>query len=338
MPQLVAQFKIDIPGQCFVALPDDQYRTFRLEIEGFDIEVRPITNCSWSLKCAGEEHKTRGFDRAVIKVSREEVELPPPVLPNSEGHLDYTIQEEYFEKRIDQFAKIAREAINRMIRFFKFSLQTPLLRELSADHQCFRNPDWTDENDKIIGKARVVIVAERVPGLWGELGVKKLTPDRLGALVEFLARPTGHSLTAQLLSEAQSAWFEGNLRRSVLELAIACEVTVKRLFFSTESPAGAAFDYLEDKGKVNIRVIELADKVAQEAFGRSYRVESPDDYKNIDNLFRCRNKVVHRGELTFKDDPGNFIAADANMVASWSASVAALAEWIATLREQPIGL
>ena len=278
MPQLVAQFKIDLPGQCLVALP------------------------------------------------------------NSEGHLDYTIQEEYFEKRTDQFAKIAREAINRMIGFFRFSLHTPLLRESSADHQCFRNPDWTDQDDKIIGKAQLVFVVERVPGLWGELGVKKLTPDRLGALVEFLARPTDPSLTAQFLSEAQSAWFEGNLRRSVLELGIACEVAVKRLFFSTESPAGAAFDYLEDKGKVNIRVIELADKVAQEAFGRSYRIESPNDYMNIDNLFRCRNKVVHRDELTFKDDHGNFIAVDANIVASWSASVAALAEWITTLREQPIGL
>jgi hypothetical protein len=151
------------------------------------------------------------------------------------------------------------------------------------------------------------VVAQPVPGSDGALGLQKLTPDSVSALRDFLIQPKETSLAEDLLSDAQSAWYEGNLRRAVLELAICAEVIVKRKFFAKATAAGAAFDYFEDKSKVTVRIPELLDAVAKEAFARSYRLDAADQFQRIDYLFRCRNKVAHRGELSFRDDKGALI-------------------------------
>ena len=106
---------------------------------------------------------------------------------------------------------------------------------------------------------------------------------------------------------------------------------VKRTFFAKASPAGAAFDYLEDKAKVSVRVLELLDVIAEEAFSRSYRKENGADYQYIDQLFRCRNKIAHRGELLFRDDHGATVQVDAKTVGIWWLAVANLKDWLETL-------
>jgi hypothetical protein len=111
-------------------------------------------------------------------------------------------------------------------------------------------------------------------------------------------------------------------------LAIACEIVVKRCFFAEDSPAGAAFDYLEDKAKVNVRVLELIDAVAQVAFGKSFKIECSQDYRNIDYLFRCRNKIAHRGELSLRDDSGGKLLPDKKLIETWFKSVLALKAWL----------
>ena len=116
---------------------------------------------------------------------------------------------------------------------------------------------WTDEPDREVGKGGMALVAERTPGLHGELGVGRLTPDLSESLQRYLEHPNAPQLFQELLSDAQTAWFAGHLRRSVLELAVACEIVVKRHFFADESPAGAAFDYLEDQGRIRVRVLDL---------------------------------------------------------------------------------
>jgi hypothetical protein len=146
--------------------------------------------------------------------------------------------------------------------------------------------------------------------------------------VETLTEP---ALDVALLSDAQTAWFEGSLRRSVLELAICVEVLAKRQFFAKASPAGAAFDYLEDKAKISVRVLELLDAVATEAFGSSFKKQDPDNYQRIDYLFRCRNKIAHRGELSFRDKSGKAVVVDAHLVESWWQAVQILREWLRSL-------
>ena len=148
----------------------------------------------------------------------------------------------------------------------------------------------------------MALVAERTPGLHGELGVGGLTPDLSESLQRYLEHPNAPQLFQELLFDAQTAWFAGNLRRSVLELAVACEIVVTRHFFADESPAGAAFDYLEDQGRIRVRVLDLMTVFLRR--GHRSRSERPDEYRDLDHLFRCRNKVAHRGELSYQDDGG----------------------------------
>ena len=160
------------------------------------------------------------------------------------------------------------------------------------------------------------------------MGVQRLNQNAMLELKECLKHPPETSLADSLLSDAQSAWYENNLRRSVIELAICAEILVKRKFFARSSPAGAAFDYLEDKSKVSVKVLDLLSAVAKEAFSRSYKDEEPDSFKHIDYLFRCRNKIAHRGELSFKDDNGTTIIVDKTLAERWWNSVLSLKKWL----------
>jgi hypothetical protein len=338
MLRLGAHFDVSLPGQCLVAWPDDQPLSFACTIGEFNVSIGLIAYDHWRMKRKDEHNWTLALRAARVRVSRDEIEHPPEAHPDDKGTMDYTIQFEYFERREKEFGAAAQEAVNRVIRFFRFPLRTPYLEDIPVSHQCFRNARWTDEHDREVGKGGMGFVAERTPGLHGELGVRRLTPDLSESLQRFLERPPVLSLFEELLSDAQTAWFAGNLRRCVLELAVACEILVKRRFFAQDSPAGAAFDYLEDKGQMRIRVVDLLDRVSREAFGNSFRSDYPDRYRDIDHLFRCRNKVAHRGELSYRDDGGNRVRVDAATVERWWASILALVEWLASERHEPGGV
>ena len=87
-------------------------------------------------------------------------------------------------------------------------------------------------------------------------------------------------------------------------LAITCEVAIKSKFFREESLSAVAFDYLEEKRQVEITVNELIDRVAKRAFGQAFKDHDADAAKDIEHLFKCRNKVAHRARAEFKDDKG----------------------------------
>ncbi|MHB8483393.1 MAG: hypothetical protein ACYDBV_11775 [Nitrospiria bacterium] len=334
MPKLFAHFEIEMPGQCLIALPENEKLLYS-SINGFDVDIHLITDSMIQSKREGEAYFTRGLNRALVVVSRNESVFPPPVIPNERGEFDFSIQKNYFNQMTPNYSAAGREAINRIIRFFRYVLKTPLLREFEPNHQGFQNAKWKNEMDEEIGKAPRVIVLERIPGWFGELGSKKLTLEEVKRLEDFVVSPFSPSIIEQLLSDAQSAWFEGNLHRTVLEMALACEIAVKRKFFPIDSQAGAAFDYLEDKSQVKVRIIDLIDQVAIEVFGKSFKNDHPKDYENIDYLFRCRNKVAHRAELLFRDALGKKIAVDEGMVEVWFNSVIVLKEWIDDLQNNP---
>lgn len=262
-----------------------------------------------------------------IVVSRNETDACPDVVVNADGTRDLTGQGAYLRSKRPAYQKAARETANRILSFFQYSLFTPLVRPVSPWNQSLHSPTWLDASGKEL-RGDYVVIAEPVPGVNGELGVRKLTQEILPELQNFLATPAEPSLALALLSDAQTAWFEGGLRRSVLELAICTEVMVKRRFFAKDTAAGAAFDYMEDKAKVSIRVLDLIDAVAEEAFGASYKKQESSWFQKIDYLFRCRNKIAHRGELSFRDDLGRKVSVDAPQIAEWWCAVANLKDWL----------
>jgi len=156
--------------------------------------------------------------------------------------------------------------------------------------------EWFDTNGKRLRASHVRFLPE--PRITTRFGVimfdDKKDTELNGRLNEPVQAPT---LAEEILSDAQAAAYEGNIRRATVELAVACEVAVRQTFLSRDTAnAEALFDCLEDKAR--IRILELIDKDAQDAIGQSFRKAHPKDYENIEDLFTARNKAAHRGQQT----------------------------------------
>jgi small basic protein len=172
-----------------------------------------------------------------------------------------------------------------------------------------------------------------IPGglfLFGEFGfgIAGLTDDRLAEFEACLQHPAVPDLYDELLSEAQSAAVFGNVRRAVLELAIAAEVFIKNAFFARESVAGAAIDYLEGAGGRSLKATELLSGAAKNAFGVSFKEVNRTDFENIDFLFRARNSIAHRGRSRFRKDSGEEIDVDWDLLKTWWSSVSNMHTWL----------
>jgi hypothetical protein len=329
MIQLTANFVVDFPSHCLIVWPVDKDILFNYDHEEFKIEITFILKDRTSL-LSDEEDVIDSLRQVQISVSKEEQEDPPKLTYDTQENINASTsaQTEYFAKRIKPYSQVAHETINRIINFFKYQLNIPLLSNLPVYHECFQNPRWTNQSGQEVGKGPSIFVVDRIPGSQGELGVSMFTEDLAGNLKEALENPLEINLYEELISDAQSALFEENSRRGILELAIGCEILVKRAFFAQNTPAGAAFDYFEDKALVRVKVIDLIDRVAREAFGRSFKEDHPSHYKNIDHLFRCRNKIAHRGLLSYRDDSGNSQDAGFDTIKDWWVSISELRCWL----------
>lgn len=237
------------------------------------------------------------------------------------------------------YQQIVVEAINRLILYFKYELRNPFMRGISdldllKEEYAFYNPEWlTLEGDRIkISDKPItsgVISIPGVPLMQDNLfGIKQFTEENVSALQEQVFSNRKYDLTEELLSDAQTSALHHNLRRSVLELAITIEVFVKNMFFKREKVAGSAFEYLEDKGKENIKIIDLLDGASVYAFGESFKIYSPNSYKNIDYIFRCRNKIAHRGESKYRDDAGVWQEVDFEKLRIWWVSTLEMMSWL----------
>lgn len=330
MMRLKAKFNIQVSSPCLLALPEAERPEVTASVGDFSVTARLLPVEGRRSKGRDDINWTAPLGELVIEVSRDELD-PPPAMTTHDEPAELKAQWAYWNSKVDEYRNPAREVANRVLSFFQYSLFTPLVREITTWNQSLANPDWFDSHGNELRRGGRRYVVEPVPGLFGKLGARTLTPDDVPALAAFVATPSEPPLALALLSDAQSAWFEGSLRRAVLELAICAEIMVKRHFFAEATPAGAAFDYLEDKAKVSVRVMELVTSVAEEAFSRSYKKDEPTNFESIDHLFRCRNKIAHRGELSFRDDGGKTVAVDAQLVERWWHAVAGLKQWLESL-------
>jgi len=331
MPILRAKFILSISSPCLLAWPEGQVPKVTVTIGDFQVEAKLLSTKGWRFKQKGDVFFTTGLRELEIDVTKNENDSPPDVVPSPDGTIDLSVQGDFLRSKLPEYQVVARDLANRILRFFQYSLLTPQVQQIPGWDHSLHNPTWFDSTGNELRGRTDTAIFEPVFGLRGELEAKKLSPAELPELQSLLTAPTEPPLALVLLSDAQTAWFEGNLRRAVLEMAICVEVLVKRRFFAEASPAGVAFDYLEDKAKISVRVLELLDAVAEEAFATSYKKQEPDNYQKIDYLFRCRNKIAHRGELTFRDDSSKSVAVNLPMVESWWLAVANLMKWIQSL-------
>jgi hypothetical protein len=332
MRQLTAVFSISLSSSLFYTGEETESISHSLKLGDFAVEARLIVGDRIT-KFKDDSHWTRLISEIEIRVTRDEDEEPPPDWHVTEDGLKhYAGPLPYFDDRREEFKVPAVELLNRVLSYFKFQLHQPFVEDFDESDYRFRNPNWYDEAGELIKKGHRELTLQSVPGIteWEHVALK-LNADSLS---EFKAAvDTGYtaSLQEEFLSKAQADIFRQNLRRGALQTAIACEIAVKQRFFGASSEASATWEYLEDKGRVRVSVTELVSKVSSHVFGRSLRDEDPDAFEKIDNLFRCRNKIVHRGIAAYRTDDGVEHAASLDSLKEWWEAALRLLTWFESL-------
>ncbi len=325
--RLIAKFDIRLVGGLFLfnrpMAEDFRYRT---AINGFDVELilNPYAGAYRNMGGPFAETSYWGAEKVTVCSARDEDADPPS--RDAAGTGDESARLDYFRKREPDYRRAAWEILNRALLFFKYRLRNPLLSVPVEASKQFQNPIWMDGSGNELNIGGATTAGTPLP-VQGDFGVRCLSPNADPDLQRALEDPISPDLGEELLADAQYAVFEGDFSRAVLKMAIACETAVKRAFFAKSTPAGTAYEYLEDNGKVDVRVIDLIGAVAKEAFGTSFKEARPRDYTNIDLLFRCRNKVAHRGELVYRNGAG-IHAVDRDKLLQWWGSVEKLFAWL----------
>jgi len=331
VPALKATFDVRLPtgaGYLLVSRPRIEPLEYQVSIGRFMVAVRLLSDGSGEYKRADEPFPSYWITRMLIDVTGEENDAAP------KGELE---RFSYVTARRGEYQASAAEAVNRVIRFFKYRLRNPLLRELEVlelvcENEGFDKPRWSDEagneitNDLVRreGSGTIRLQLGRLNESF--LGIRKLTRDDDAGLRNALGTPIDARLDEELLADAQAAFFAGHYKRAVLEMAIACEVRVKVAFFGNSGPASAALEHLERTRTV--RVTDLIAGAAKIAFGESFRETFPEDYRHIDFLFRCRNSVAHRAEVAYRDDGGVLHQVERETLDKWWQSLEVLGRWL----------
>jgi hypothetical protein len=332
MPRLHARFRLPVNAPCLIQWPEQQLPpTVEVTLGRFRVNVLLLPSFGQGVRPAPDQNFITDVEFLELTVSREEPGDPLAPFVSTDGTHNWEAQYGYLRGVLPAYRSTARQVANEVLSYFKYQLQTPLVKPIGEWSNELHSPVWFDANDARLPGSFGTILMQPMPGTAGEMGVRRFTPAHVAALGEHLQSPRKISITEDLLSNAQSAWFEDELIRAVIELAIGVEVAVKRRYFAHASPAGSAFDWLEDKARLPVRVLDLLDPIAKEAFSRSYKAEFPDDYEQIDFLIRCRNKAVHRGELSYRTDGGILVQVGKPLVERWWKSANHLVGWLASL-------
>ena len=327
--RLTASFEIEISRHIRVRRAEDDALRYSATIDGFDVEIVLIPDGGASFRGMDDTLETRAISRMSVSVSRDEDSTPPKIGTTREGGRDFTERSEWFSDRPNEYRAVAVKAVNRMVRFCTYVLYIPDLREFHVHDGHFANPKWIGADDSKLASGvlefSAKIISSRGLGLLGE---KDFIADHDVRLHDVLQNDLSIETHQEFLADARTSIVNGHLRRAILEMAIACEVAIKQLFFKETTTAGAAYEYLESKRRVNVRAIDLIHGVAKEVFGESFKDVASDAYGHIDLLFRSRNKVAHRGKAIYRDDGGEHTV-DRHCLEEWWPSVDLLMNWIA---------
>lgn len=292
--------------------PTDPPR-FRVQLDEFKIQIELKLDLADNPLLKG--HKIYACDRIEIVIERA---IDSEISTVEEININYR----------DSFLVILHTVVNRFIAFARYQLGNPFLRRLNAGHIVVW--EWYSE-ELLLHRESAGHIMFRFPGLpnnKNSLGSLLLKRNQTDDVINALQKPVYVSVAQELLAQAQEAIFEGKGFLAVVLLAISTEVAIKNAFFRHDSVASEAIDYLEEKRQIEISPIELIHKVAKRAFGQSFIDFDNGAYDSIDNLFRCRNRIVHRGIATFRDKKEGSHIPTAETLVEWWNSVSTLQKWL----------
>lgn len=235
----------------------------------------------------------------------------------SGGSIGYEKRYKYLNILLPAYSRAASYIANNVVRFIRYELHQPIEGVFSGHEQFFKNPTWKDENGVDIRPGGQVIVLTKLKGVDGELGTIKIEGKHKYRLELAIINQIDVKLYNEILSDGQMAAFEGNIRRAVLELAISLEVFAKHRFLIGDDNGTKVYEYFEDKGKINIQLLELINIGCSMFKGVALKDHDKAMYQQIDYIIRTRNKIAHRGEPVFKDDAGKQHTVDEKIIGKW---------------------
>lgn len=206
MYRLTALYRIELPNWLRVKRAENDLLRYTAVIKGFDIEVILVLNGGASIKKEGEKHETRAVTRIDVSVSRGEDSAPPDVPVNEKGGRNITDRAPWFDKREPEYRQVAVKAVNRVIHFFKYEMNTPHLREFSMHDDQFNNPEWTNKDGEKLesGLVKFTVSILPLPGP-GLLGHRDFTKDEDAKLRHALQNDLDIETYREFLSDAQTS-------------------------------------------------------------------------------------------------------------------------------------
>jgi len=321
MAALIAKYTADIPRFFFFApvaagkdcvfevLKEEQAFT----LPNFFIRDTQVSITLWSnpKTAIRETLESESYCTQVEKVKLTLTRNISEIIPTSEPK-----KSSFFSNYSHDYFEVVTKVFDSLMRYFQFELHHPVIEQFSR--KWMLEPKWYDASGAALHHCDVLYITSKSSDAI-RLGARPLEPNMLEGMSQKLETGLQVSLVDELLADAQSELSQRHIRHAVLGLAIACEVMVKHFFFNGQSTSS----------KVEGKVIELIDKHALVALGKSFKQEYKADYDNIDFLFRCRNKVAHRGRAIYRDDRGEVdYQADFEQVRAWLFSVRKLQSWL----------
>lgn len=137
------------------------------------------------------------------------------------------------------------------------------------------------------------------------------------------------SLARSLLVDAEEGIVVGHLREAVLGLAIGCEVASNEYVRGKgmeKDPTVREILSEEDISFAERRFHRLPEHVSE----RSLKKEDPDAFRLVQNMYRARNEIMHKGLLRYREER-SWIAVDERVGASFLGACWTAVDWLADL-------
>jgi hypothetical protein len=312
MERLIAHFTIILDVPLLVEDRRGAKRAFKVEYDAYEVEV------AWDDKDVHSRVTKRNARRPCYGISKLKISVGRPLRTDQ-----YPKDDEPKTNpgpRLDH-ADVAAIILNRLIRYFRFTLGNPLLGAVRAQDLRSSNSEWTIENPNpstVYVEARDLgIVAQGFAGLRHApaFGIKPFTPEQPHEFKRALQADTDYELYEELMVDARDALMQGNLRRAVIEMATACEVLTKELFAKKQRRGGSNIPVALHTG-------------AKKAFGVSFKEDHPKDWHHIVYLFQCRDDAAHGSVPNYKDKDQNPQNMDFSSLRDWWESLETLIAWV----------
>lgn len=293
--------------------------SYTLCVDDFDVAVELVgTGAQSSFDSEVKSgHATHAVGTIEIVVSRDVGSAPPQIITTELGR-DLEPRAKWVGQYRSEYEAVAQKVARRVLKFVKYTLRTPGMPHISSieSGSLLDPPVWLFAGDEIesgLIEGRGSVLRQRSAALLGELDLTANLDKQLVSALEDDVKPELHE---EFLVDAQSSLVEGNLRRGVIELAVACEIAAKYVLYPESSPAGRVVKEMGEKGPSVPKLVA------------SFKDVDADAWHDIEYLFQCRNKAVHHGRMEYKDKHSTEKQATRSTIEGWWQSVEKLMGWI----------